>query len=98
MNAPCLEGDRRLIDLEPPPQACGLEGRAEAPLKAKYLHLLGSVCAGSSKACGLRLVARDLLARGVHWRALVRWGQEAGCLDKYTRKLLSEILRECGIR
>jgi hypothetical protein len=61
-------------------------------------QLLACLAFFPSKTASLRQTITSLLARDVHWRLLFQWLNEAGCRDKYVRKVISQILTDAGIR
>ncbi len=64
-------------------------------LKDEYLDCLARL---SNDSPTLRNIVKQLLASGTDWRELISWAVDAGHRDKYVRQLLSQILRDLGIR
>jgi len=64
-------------------------------LKEQYLDCLRAV---SANRITLRSVISELLSRGAGWNHMVRWAVEAGYDQNWARKIISEVLREGGIR
>ncbi len=84
----------------PPSEAVGSvpfhpEQTKEAALKQMYLECLKDV---KSKAETLRQSVVGLLDLGVPWQQLLGWAKAAGRNDRYSQKLLSQILLDLGIR
>jgi hypothetical protein len=65
------------------------------PLKQTYLECLKNI---KSQAETLREAIVGLLGLGIPWQDLTAWAKAAGHTDRYSQKLVSQILLDLGIR
>lgn len=68
---------------------------ASEDLTKTFIELVRSF---PQKTTPLRQVVSELLARGIHWRELIRLAKAHSRNDKYVRKIISQILTDLGIR
>jgi len=92
------DGSRPRALTRRPPEAIAFiatdSEQTKEALKQTYLECLKDV---KSKAETLRQSVVGLLALGVPWQQLVAWAK-AGRYDRYSQKLLSQILLDLGFR
>lgn len=77
------------------PPSASPEGLTTETLTNTYIEL---VAAFPGKTASLRQIISELLARGIHWRELIRLAKVHSHKDKYVRKVISQILTDLGIR